>query len=66
MPPSVNKLTPLEKRLRRMSRFDAIGHNVIAANCFWGRLDEVKSDAQECAPCAKIRQKYPALNRTKG
>lgn len=66
MPPSIHKLTPFEKRLRRAARWRALGHEPTAPNCFWARPEDQIYGKKSCAPCAEMRRKYPALNRAIG
>ena len=66
MPPSVHKLTPFEKRLRRAHRLRAFGHEPTAPNCFWARPEDAISDKASCETCAEMRRKHPELNRIIG
>lgn len=66
VPPSVHKLTPFEKRLRRVYRLRAFGHEPTAPNCFWAKAEDMISDKKSCESCAKLRRKYPELNRWVG
>ena len=66
MPPSVHKLTPFEKRLRRANRLRALGHEPTASNCFWSRPEDMTSGKASCETCAKLREKFPGLNRVMG
>lgn len=65
MPPSVHKLTPFEKRLRRANRLRALGHEPADPNCYWSKPGET-SGKKTCVTCAELRAKFPALNRTTG
>lgn len=64
MPPSVHKLTPFEKRLRRIEFWARLGHDVTAPNCYWARPQDLlayerRSKAGVCAPCVELREKMP-------
>lgn len=62
MPPSVRKLTPFEKRLRRIHRLRALGHDPAASNCLWSRAEDRSSGRKAvCAPCAQLQDKFPSL-----
>ncbi|WPH57684.1 hypothetical protein [Mycobacterium phage WXIN] len=63
MPPSVHKLTPFEKRLRRIATLRALHHEPTAPNCFWTRPEDCTSGSKKrCEQCAELRARFPALN----
>lgn len=54
MPPSVHKLTPFEKRLRRIQNLRGLGHSPTAANCFFTKREDLSLDGGVCDPCKKL------------
>lgn len=63
MPPSVHKLTPFEKRLRRVQFWRSIGHEPKASNCYWADTEDRlwPNTKFVCRPCAELRGKFPNL-----
>jgi hypothetical protein len=60
MPPSIHKLTPFEKRLRRNHRLRAFGHEPTASNCYWAEVEDRTSGGKRvCETCEKLRRKFP-------
>ncbi len=58
MPPSVHKLTPPEKRLRRIHFWTGKGHEPTASNCYWAMpQDRTSGTKSVCEPCAQLRRR---------